>query len=491
MAPDRLALALRRRSPWEAMDLGFAMTRQWARPVWGAWCAVYLPAALALHLAFYERPWLAMLVLWWAKPFFDRVVLYVLGAAVFGEPPSVRQTLAALPQCLSPGLLAGLTFYRFDLARSFNLPVWQLERLAGAPARARARVLHPRARGHAVMLTVLCANLEVVALLALAGLVSFLAPGPFDLEAGWSLLFPDSSSAKGWQEWANAAIYVIAVSVIEPIYVAAGFALYLNRRTQLEAWDVELALRRVSMKAAAARAAVVAAVIAVLACAGFPGDANAQAAAPREAIREVLKDKAFDQTRETREWRYTGRGLGRDVVEEKKDARGGMGLWENFGIFMAELMRAALWIAAGGALLWLAVQIARRFGGWEGFGRAGRKPPAIVFGLDIRPESLPDDVAGVAAELARAGRLREALSLLYRGAISALVHGGGLEIEPGVTEEECARRVARLAAQERSRYFAELVLAWQTVAYGQRAVGRERAVALCEAWRSHFSGARQ
>jgi len=473
------------------MDLGFAMARRWARPVWGAWFAVYLPAALVLHLALYERPWLAMLVLWWAKPFFDRVVLHVLGAAVFGEPPSVRQTLAALPQCLSPGLLAGLTFYRFDLARSFNLPVWQLERLAGAAARARARVLHPRARGHAVMLTVLCANLEVVALLALAGLVSFLAPGPFDLEAGWSLLFPDSNAAKGWQEWANAAIYVIAVSVIEPIYVASGFALYLNRRTQLEAWDVELALRRVSMKAAAARAAAVVAVVSALACAGFPGDAAAQATAPREAVREVLKDKAFDQTRETREWRYTGRGLGRDVIEEKKKgARGGMSFWENFGIFMAELMRAALWIAAGGALLWLVVQIARRFSGWEGFGRAGRRPPAIVFGLDIRPESLPGDVAGVAAGLARAGRLREALSLLYRGAISALVHGGGLEIEPGVTEEECARRVARLAARERSRYFGELVTAWQAVAYGQRALEPAAAVALCEAWRAHFAAAR-
>lgn len=473
------------------MDLGFAMARQWSRAVWGAWFAVYLPAAAVLHLAFYQRPWIAMLVLWWAKPFFDRVVLHALGSAVFGEAPSVRQTLAALPQCLTPGLVAGLTLYRFDLARSFNLPVWQLERLAGAAARQRGRVLHPRARGHAVMLTALCANLEVVALFALAGLVSFLAPGPFDLEAGWSLLFPDSSAAKGWQEWANGAIYIIAVSVIEPIYVASGFALYLNRRTQLEAWDVELALRRVSLNETVARAAGVAVIaITALLCVAAAPDAAAQSPVPREAIKEVLEDKAFDQVRETQEWRYTGRGLGRDVIEEKKGARRDGHFWVNIGEFLAEMMRALMWIAVGGAVLWLVVQIARRFGGWQGFGQAGRAPPSIVFGMDIRPESLPDDVAGAASELARAGRLREALSLLYRGAISALVHGGGLEVEPGVTEEECARRVSRLAARERARYFGELVVVWQAVAYGQRPLDPARAVALCEAWRTHFAEAR-
>ncbi len=30
---------------------------------------------------------------------------------------------------------------------------------------------------------------------------------------------------------------------VEPFYVAAGFAMYLNRRVELEAWDVEQELR--------------------------------------------------------------------------------------------------------------------------------------------------------------------------------------------------------------------------------------------------------
>jgi hypothetical protein len=38
--------------------------------------------------------------------------------------------------------------------------------------------------------------------------------------------------------------YALVVLFLEPFYVAAGFAMYLNRRAQLEAWDIEQELRR-------------------------------------------------------------------------------------------------------------------------------------------------------------------------------------------------------------------------------------------------------
>lgn len=39
-------------------------------------------------------------------------------------------------------------------------------------------------------------------------------------------------------------LYGAVILLLEPFYVAAGFAMYLNRRTELEAWDVEQELRR-------------------------------------------------------------------------------------------------------------------------------------------------------------------------------------------------------------------------------------------------------
>jgi hypothetical protein len=38
--------------------------------------------------------------------------------------------------------------------------------------------------------------------------------------------------------------YALAVFFVEPFYVAAGFAMYLNRRAELEAWDIEQEFRR-------------------------------------------------------------------------------------------------------------------------------------------------------------------------------------------------------------------------------------------------------
>jgi len=38
--------------------------------------------------------------------------------------------------------------------------------------------------------------------------------------------------------------YAIAVLFLEPFYVAGGFAMYLHRRAELEAWDIEQEFRR-------------------------------------------------------------------------------------------------------------------------------------------------------------------------------------------------------------------------------------------------------
>ena len=105
MELSRLAVRLRPRGGWEAMDLGFHMARTWWRPVWGTWCAVFVPTALLLHLLFWEYPGIAMAITWWLKPVFDRFVLHVVSRAVFGVPPGVRETLGAWRQVLSPGLV--------------------------------------------------------------------------------------------------------------------------------------------------------------------------------------------------------------------------------------------------------------------------------------------------------------------------------------------------------------------------------------------------
>ena len=40
----------------------------------------------------------------------------------------------------------------------------------------------------------------------------------------------------------------LAMTLISPFYSGAGFGLYLNRRTELEAWDIELTFRRLRQR---------------------------------------------------------------------------------------------------------------------------------------------------------------------------------------------------------------------------------------------------
>lgn len=106
-------------------------------------------------------------------------------------------------------------------------------------------------------------------------------------------------------------------------------------------------------------------------------------------------------------------------------------------------------------------------------------PPTHVQSLDIRPESLPLQVGVAAAGLWQRGDHVAALSLLYRGALSRLVHGHAVPIKAASTEGECvALAKARLAAP-RGAYVGELVAAWQLAVYGARMPDTARVLALC------------
>ena len=118
MQPANIAIALRRRTPWEAIDLGLSMLQQWRRAVYAPHLVVAgVVTAVALLAGWLlERPWVAIMLIWWLKPVYDRVVLHVLSRAVFGERQATRAVLANWREWLGTGLFMALTFGRVDLA---------------------------------------------------------------------------------------------------------------------------------------------------------------------------------------------------------------------------------------------------------------------------------------------------------------------------------------------------------------------------------------
>lgn len=470
MQPADITVTLRRRSPWEATDLGLAMLQAWWRPVYAAHALVLGPiAALAIFLGWaFDAIWLAILAIWWLEPVYDRAVLHVLSRAVFGEVHGPRRVLRSAREWLGTGLIYALTIDRIDLARSFNLPVRQLEGQRGRDARERRRVLGRRARGYAVWLTVVWVHFEAVLLWSASALSSLLLPAQLERVRGAEEPFRGFFEAMQLASVSDALVYTAVLLFLEPFYVAAGFALYLNRRTLLEGWDIEVALRRIAKRHAAA--VVLMAMVCVCA---IPVQTYAQEKDPRKEIAEVLKAPEFGHYRETMRWEL------RDPAKPAVRGRPDGSLWE-IGQAIARAAQVLFWglaIAAIACALWWASRLLPRSAAVSR--EAYRRPPAL-FGMDLAPEKLPADIGEAAAALAREGRLREALGLLYRGALSELVHRRGVQLLPSHTEGEAVR----LAGMP---YFASLVEAWCSTAYANRQPAKDEVERLAAQFKAAFA----
>ncbi len=471
-----VAVALRPRSAWESVDLGLGMLQQWWRPLYASFGAVFLPLAAACLLAGWStgQLWLAMLLLWWLKPLVDRVALHVVSRAVFGEVSGLRSTFAQAREWLGTDLFGALTLGRIDMARSFHLPVTQLEGQRGRARRERRSLLGRRTHGYAVWLTVACLHFEAVFVWSADMLAGLLLPAT--AQAGtsfWEGLFGGAEMG-GVFTISDFLAYAMAVLLVEPLYVAAGFALYLNRRTLLEGWDLEVALRRIAEQRtggarsiAAAAAVLLATALLALAPAG-PAQAQAPASGtpknPRAEIAEVLQGPEFPHTRETTRWERRATG------EIDAGGKGPDLSWlRAIGYAFAKFSEVALWIAAAVLIafaLWWASRMLPRAP--QPQHASAYRPPPSLFGMELAPESLPDDVAGAVRELLAAGRVREALGLLYRATLSALVHGHGIELQASDTEGDALARVRAHGEAATAQYFDVLVVHWQSAAYARR-----------------------
>jgi hypothetical protein len=106
--------------------------------------------------------------------------------------------------------------------------------------------------------------------------------------------------------------------------------------------------------------------------------------------------------------------------------------------------------------------------------------PTHVRDLDIRPETLPDDIGAAARLLWDRGEHRGALALLYRGMLSRLAHVHRVPIRDSSTEGDCLLLSASRLSPERHDYNKALVRAWQRFVYGGQDVETSAVHHLCD-----------
>lgn len=485
METERIAVAVRPRAGYEAVDLGFQLARACGRPLYGAHAAVVLALSIALLAALRNHVFVALLVVWWLKPLYDRVALSVLSGALLGRTPGILETLAGLPRLLfASGLLASLTYLRLSPMRSFAAPILQLEGLRGAARTRRARVLGGRQSNAALGLLFACVHFEAVIWLAGLQLAATFLPDTF---AGfwWTSLTEPGPGLVALQ----AGLYVLAVCAIEPLYVAGGFALYINRRVWLEGWDVELVFRRLQRRVRGAVAAAAVALALIL----LPWGATARAEPeppPRcevdraedakACIDAVLAEPEFETHEKIEYW--TLKPSGSQPVEPSQ-----LALW--LASAFAEIVRVGIWVALALGAVVGAVLLLRALRAQRGQGRvAGSEPSAVRRGLDLRPESLPGDVVAAARARFAAGDPTGALSLLYRGALVELARRTALRLPASATEGECEALARGALDGALAQDFAALARAWLYCAYAHQPPAPPEFDELCARW-THGLGA--
>jgi len=239
MKVDAIHLDLRPRGMFEAADLGVRLVSAHLRSIWTSCAPLYVVVLfVAATLLPFGVGWTVLAVIW-LKPWLDRSILFVLARAVFGEATAFADLWAARGLVFRDGLLGALTMRRLSPWRAYVQPVLQLEGQRGKARFDRvARILGPH-RGAALAMQIAFAAFESALALGLASLIPWFSPA--DERGTWLVALFGFGSP--WTLAIELACFALAVAIVEPFFVGAGFAMYLNRRVELEAWDIEQEFR--------------------------------------------------------------------------------------------------------------------------------------------------------------------------------------------------------------------------------------------------------
>lgn len=472
MRLDAVTAEIRPRSDWEAVDLGFAMIR---RGFWRCWVLWWLAMAAPLLVGgffLWDHPLVLAMLIWWMKPAALRMVLFDISRRLFGEEPIWKSIFREIPRAWCRRFFYRFIWARFSPWLVVTMAVEDLEGLRGKDYKLRCNQVVKRGEG-VVMWVYFMSEFAVLWLMfALAGLLFMFIPsgqGTLWWEAvqSWDVRHPFEIPALISQSVAICMIF--AMSLVDVFAIGAGFGVYINNRTWLEGWDVELAFKRL-----ASRLAKVALVFVCF----FAVTGTVRAQEPKEA-NKVVASETIRQVKESPEYEV------HKIIQKVPKGNSGstkkapdIVMWIFIGMSVVTVI---IFLAFIGWMIWKHRHIFQmRFGGGDD---ARPLPTAkVVMGMDISPTTLPPNIPDKVWSLWQEGKHQEALGLLYRGAISRVIHIGRVDIQESDTEGDCMRRVEEVGATASPDYFRAVTRTWMRVAYAGKIPAENEVQAMCRDW---------
>ena len=380
-----------------------------------------------------------------------------------------------------------------------------LEGLSGKQRDQRIQVLHSNSNTGAVMLTTLGIHVEMILQMTFFSLPFLLSP--IEIE-GWDLDYI-LALENTWALNIQLICYILAVAFVAPFYVCCGFILYLNQRTALEAWDIELGFKKIVKRLAPSSAALV--ILGALVMGGqpipaaaqepdvsprnladlvdgiaqesqkqdeeakFPPSQNPEAVEIRQQLDSLLNSDRFGEHYQETQSQLSPQAIEEFIkwllnlfsepdLDEETDKPLDFGFLTGF----ATLVKI-IFIALLAALL---VYVLYRYQPWLWFTdinrSKGRSTVKTVLGMSVDKNQLPENVFTLIGEKIEGRQWRDAMSLMFRTHIVLAIEHHGVPFKASSTESECVKLLQGYTSRDEIECFKFLILQWQSLAYAHK-----------------------
>jgi hypothetical protein len=453
---------LRPRTGWESQDLGLTMTRHLLGRILGHWLVLLVPLWALLGFLLWDHPGWWLVICWWLKPVYDRIPLFLLGRKLFGQETRLRDTVREFPRLFFIGNVYFLTIARFSFYRCFSMPVKILEGAKYRDYRRRFESLVRLSDSTVLWVTIAWFMITWLGVIGLYLLVqSWIVDDPMaQIQGLWSQLMGNNWIGANLALWRWVTVlYLIVTTLTEPFYMGSGFGLYLNSRSHLEGWDIEISFRALANRLRVQGSLIALATgISLLFAFQSPVMASDEV---RQIITEVKQHEDFKIHSETREVVVSSGTSGPNFEAP---------LWDI--AWLDEVGTVIFYLLVGGMVVWLGWLIYRNRHLFKWKQRTEDKvlgKATVIMGLNVAAEELPTDIPGAAWKAWEAGQIHQALRLLYAGSLSWMLHRGGLPIRESDTEGDCLRHSKTLPDGSQRDYFQGLTQVWIGHTYGKSA----------------------
>lgn len=493
---NQIDIQLASRDGIQAINLGFVTARRYQ---WTLLMASFIAMLPVFLIAVLLTLWLdafigASLLIWWCKPYYDRVILYQASRLLFRESVRFTDVIRSLLPVCRHGLWMNLTLGRLSIMRSLTLPVYLLEQLTGRDYRHRVKSLSREAKSSASSATIGLFHLDAVLYINCFLFVLMLLPDIYrEAVTHWFVDITQNNGDIRWLFVAMLAFQAMCTGIIEMFYVMIGFMLYLNSRIKVEGWHIELAFKRLATRLSAAKHALLgifslAMLLSILVLSTLPTPTLAKTEsspviidteADKAILKTILSDDSINPYVQETRWKSVNTDISSPENREFNPP--------DFNA-LATLIKFSL-IAVGIAVIVFGVYRYREV--FAFFNNQPQTPrddnPTVMFGLEVTKDSLPNELTTTARRLLTAGDILGALSLLYRGSLASIISDKGVKIKESDTEGDCLR-VAKPRLDAKSfRYFSQLTALWQRTVYAHLIPEQHQIEQLIDHWDEFFA----